>query len=583
MKLIKSCSTIMLLSLLAVQCFAANPIITHMFTADPSAHVWEDGKMWIYPSHDQDDATSYGSMNGHHVFSSEDLITWTDHGQIMHTDDISWARSGHLWAPDCAYKDGTYYYYYPVRDKQNKNRIGVATSDSPAGPFTDSGSYIEGTDEIDPACFVDDDGQAYLYWGGHHLRFVTLNDDMKSHSGVTHVELPNFYEGPWMHKRNGVYYLSYASGVQKPIVYCTSSSPTGPFTYRGVLMDAEVTGGATNHHSIVKFKGKWYIFYHNIALSDISCRRSVCVDRLHYNDDGTIKKVVQTKESVAPVPYNLALNKAATQSSTAQDAGPGRAIDGETRGKKDDASVTCTNREANAWWQVDLGSDYIIGDIKIWNAIGADAAAKFGGYTISVLDSNQVEVWSSHQTAPAERPTTVAVGGAIGRTIKVQLAGENALSLAEVEVIGSSIPILPEISTDLNIAEKKSVTASASSTHSSSYSAQKAFDGNLGTRWASTGESTPWLEVEFDSTVTVHGVKIVEYHDRIRSYKVQVYNESWETIFVGGNPSSNKTYDFPAVTGSKFRLQVTEATDGPTIKELELYVDAESDPSVSLD
>ncbi|MDF7798610.1 family 43 glycosylhydrolase [Pontiellaceae bacterium B1224] len=526
------------LAVMVLPSFGANPIITHMFTADPSAHVWEDGKMWIYPSHDQDNAKSYNSMNGHHVFSSEDLVTWTDHGQIMHTDDISWARSGHLWAPDCAYKDGTYYYYYPVRDKENKNRIGVATSSSPAGPFTDSGSFIAETDEIDPACFVDDDGQAYLYWGGHHLRFVTLNDDMKSHSGVTHVELPNFYEGPWMHKRNGIYYLSYATGVKKPIAYCTSPSPTGPFTYRGVLMDAEVTGGATNHHSIVKYKGRWYIFYHNIALSDISCRRSVCVDYLYYNEDGTIKKVVQTKESVAPVPYNLALNKSATQSSTA------------------------------SGWQMDLGADYIINDINILNQTGA---AGLSAYTISVLNSHQAEVWSCHQAAGAERPATVSVGGAVGRTVKIQLAGTNALSLAEVEVMGSSIPVLPEVDTDLNIALNQS--ARASSTHSSRYSVDKAFDGDQSTRWASTGELTPWIEMDFGSAVTVHGVKIVEYRDRIRSYEIQVFNGDWETAFAGGNPSSNKKVVFPVVTGSKFRLQVTEATDGPTIKELELYAE----------
>jgi hypothetical protein len=368
MKKLKVFWTVMLSSLIGGPSFGANPIITHLFTADPSAHVFE-GRMWIYPSHDQDDATSYGSMDGHHVFSSDDLVTWTDHGQIMHTDDISWAKKAHLWAPDCAYKDGTYYYYYPVRDKENKNRIGVATSSSPAGPFTDSGSCIEGTDEIDPCCFIDDDGQAYLYWGGHTLRFAKLNDDMKSIGEITRVEPPNFYEGAWMHKRNGIYYLSYATGVQKPIVYCTSTSPTGPFTYRGVLMDAEVTGGATNHHSIVKYKGRWYIFYHNIALSDISCRRSVCVDYLYYNEDGTIQKVVQTEESVAPVPYNIALNKTATQSSTAYEAEAVRAVDGQTSSKQDDASVTCTDLEANAWWQVDLGTNYIVNDIDSFSNV----------------------------------------------------------------------------------------------------------------------------------------------------------------------------------------------------------------------
>ncbi|MDF7798609.1 family 43 glycosylhydrolase [Pontiellaceae bacterium B1224] len=575
MKKLKMVAAVMLSSSMGYLSFGANPIITHLFTADPSAHVWEDGKMWIYPSHDQDNATSYGSMNGHHVFSSEDLVTWTDHGQIMHTDDINWAKRGHLWAPDCAYKDGTYYYYYPARDKNNKNRIGVATSRSPSGPFTDSGSYIEGTDEIDPACFIDDDGQAYLYWGGHYgeLRIVELNDDMKTHGGVTHLEIQNFYEAPWMHKRNGIYYLSYATGVQKPIAYCTSDSPMGPFIYQGILMDAEVTGGATNHHSIVKYKGRWYIFYHNTALSGRSHRRSVCIDYLYYNEDGTIKKVVQTKDGVAPVPYNLALNKTATQSSTAYGAEPGRAIDGQTSSKRADASVTCTEREVNAWWQVDLGEDYFLNEINIWNQTGAGGAAKLSDYTIYVLDEKQTEVWSSHQAAPAERPTTVPVGGKIGQYVKVQLAGEHALSLTEVEVVGNSIPIVPEVSTEPNIAQNQSV--SASSTHSSSYSVEKAFDGSLSTRWASTGESTPWIEVGFGSPVSVNGAKIVEYKDRIRSYEIQVNNGGWETVFVGGNPENSQKDEFPTVTGSRFRLQIMEATAGPTIWEFELYAPSE--------
>ncbi|MFC1797407.1 family 43 glycosylhydrolase [Pseudomonadota bacterium] len=280
-----------------------NPIIDHIYTADPSAHVW-GGRVWLYPSHDQDDAKNYSTMNGHHVFSSSDLKNWTDHGEIMHTDDLPWARSGFLWAPDAAYKDGTFYYYYPARTPEKAKVIGVATSNSPAGPFVDSGSPIEGTDEIDPAVFVDDDGKAYLYWGGNQLRYVELNDDMKTHSGVTYVdpaETPNYYEGPWVHKRNGIYYLSYATGKYSSIDYATSDSPTGPWEYQGVLMEADITGGITNHHSIVEFKGQWYMFYHSIALSDHKARRSVCIDYLYYNPDGTIQEVVQTAEGVNSV------------------------------------------------------------------------------------------------------------------------------------------------------------------------------------------------------------------------------------------------------------------------------------------
>jgi len=293
-------------------CFGGNPIIDHIYTADPSAHVW-DGKVWLYPSHDQDNAVNYRSMDGHHVFSSSDLVNWTDHGEIMHTDDLPWASSGYLWAPDAAYKNGTYYYYYPASLASDGNRsIGVATSTSPAGPFTDQGP-IEGADSIDPAVFIDDDGKAYLYWGSHYLRWAELNDDMISIGEVHEVpaaEVPNYKEGPWVHKKNGTYYLSYAhSGVQAPLLYATSNSPTGPWTPQGTLMDAENTGGWTNHHSIVEFKGQSYIFYHNTAIStaelgedarERNFRRSVCIDEVHYNADGTIQQVIQTVEGVGP-------------------------------------------------------------------------------------------------------------------------------------------------------------------------------------------------------------------------------------------------------------------------------------------
>jgi beta-xylosidase len=287
--------SLQILFCIVVSSYGQNPIITNIYTADPSAHVWNDGKVWLYPSHDQDDATNYSSMNGHHVFSSPDLVNWTDHGIIMHTDSISWARNGYLWAPDAAYKNGTYYYYYPAKLSENNTwRIGVATSSSPAGPFKDQG-YIDGTDEIDPAVFIDDDGQAYLFWGGHQLKYCLLNDDMISRKGdVIEVDVPNYYEGPWVHKKDDIYYLSYATGTYSPIAYCTSNSPKGPWTYQGVLMNAEVTGGITNHHSIIEFKNQWYIFYHSIGISGHNNRRSVCMDKLFYNDDGTIVKVIQT-------------------------------------------------------------------------------------------------------------------------------------------------------------------------------------------------------------------------------------------------------------------------------------------------
>ncbi|TWU37918.1 Xylosidase/arabinosidase [Novipirellula aureliae] len=558
-----------------------NPIIQHMYTADPSAHVWADGKMWIYPSHDQNDATSYGSMNGHHVFSSPDLVNWTDHGEIMHTDDIRWAKKGHLWAPDCAYKDGTYYYYYPARDKANKNRVGVATSTSPSGPFTDSGAYIEGTDEIDPACFVDDDGQAYLYWGGHRdpVRMAKLNDDMKTLGEVKQVTLPEFYEAPWIHKRNGIYYLSYATGTHAPIAYATSTSPMGPFTYQGVLMD-KVPNCVTNHHSIVKFKGRWYIFYHSVALSGRSHRRSVCVDYLYHNEDGSIKKVVQTKEGVSPVPFNAALNKKAVQSSTEFGAEAGRAVDGNTSSMRNDASVACTGDEATAWWQVDLEEDFLIDEIKIWNQEGP-GGAKLTEYTISVFDEYQDVVWSSQQTSSAKRPTSVYVGGKVGRTVKIQLAGTGALSLAEVEVLSTSIP-LPKIPMNPNVAKGKPATQSSTKLRAS---ASRAVDGNTngaffdGSVTHTGDDEQAWWQVDLEADYEIGDINVWNRSDkssigRLSDYKVTILDADQKEVW---SNHQTKQAGFPTTVnaggaeGRYVKVQLMSGNNGLCLAEVQVF------------
>ena len=276
-----------------------NPLVTHMYTADPSARVFE-GRVYVYPSHDLDDATRY-NMKDYHVLSSANLIDWEDHGLALTVENVPWATR-QMWAPDCIYKDGKYYFYFPARGEDKTFRIGVATSDSPAGPFIPEPSYIEGTDEIDPAAFIDDDGQAYLYWGGKSVSVAKLDSTMKQFVGdiVKPDGVKYFYEGAWMHKHNGTYYLSYSTGKFHPdtndhlIAYSTSNSPLGPFEFGGIVNHN--VSSITNHHSIVEFKGQWYLFYHNSDLSDgNNNRRSVVADYLHYNDDGSIRPVIQTQ------------------------------------------------------------------------------------------------------------------------------------------------------------------------------------------------------------------------------------------------------------------------------------------------
>lgn len=288
-----------------------NPVITSIYTADPSAHVWDDGKIYIYASHDVDPPQGCDLMDRYHVFSSADMVHWQDEGEILSSDDVSWGRpeGGFMWAPDCAYRNGTYYFYYPHPSGSDWNdtwKIGVATSDKPASGFKDQG-YIEGLGGfamIDPAVFIDDDNRAYMYYGGGGVcAAVELGEDMVSVQGEVQemTGLEDFHEATWVFKREGLYYLTYSDNLDgnNRMRYATSESPFGPWTYRGIFL--EPTGCSTSHGSVAEFKGKWYLFYHNQAISGEGNLRSVCIDELHFNEDGTIQTVQQTMEGVKPV------------------------------------------------------------------------------------------------------------------------------------------------------------------------------------------------------------------------------------------------------------------------------------------
>ena len=304
------------LALLAASCrshkeveLGPNPFVTHMFTADPSGHVWDDGRLYVYASHDIDPPQGCDRMDKYHVFSTDNLRDWTDHGEILSSADVEWGRpeGGFMWAPDCAYKNGKYYFYFPHPSETRWNdtwKIGVAISDKPAADFKVWGYIKDLGDEfgmIDPCVFIDDDGKAYLYFGGAgKCRAVPLKDNMlEIAEPVREMEgLEDFHEGTWVHKYNGLYYLSYSdNAVDKAnrganrLHYATSTSPMGPWTHRGVYL--EPTGCDTSHGSIVKYKGQWYALYHNQALSGMGNLRSICIDKLEYNPDGSIKTVRQ--------------------------------------------------------------------------------------------------------------------------------------------------------------------------------------------------------------------------------------------------------------------------------------------------
>jgi hypothetical protein len=322
--------------------FLTQPLLKGIYTADPSAHVFE-GRIYVYPSHDieagvpQDDLGSHFAMRDYHVLSMDTVGgPVTDHGVALDIKDVPWAGR-QMWAPDAAERGGKYFLYFPVKDKQDVFRIGAAVANTPAGPFAAEPHAIEGSYSMDPTVFKDDDGQYYMYfggiWGGQLQRWTTgsyvakdvypasdqpalrpriarMREDMRAFAEKPRqVDILDeggkpltagdnsrrFFEASWMHKYRGKYYFSYSTGDTHFIVYGTGDSPYGPFTYRGRILEPVL--GWTNHHSIVEFKGRWYLFYHDSQLSGGQTHlRNVKVVELKYRDDGTIETIDAYRE-----------------------------------------------------------------------------------------------------------------------------------------------------------------------------------------------------------------------------------------------------------------------------------------------
>lgn len=315
----------------------SQPLVSHIYTADPSAHVFE-GQLYIYPSHDIDSGAPFDDEGGHFGMQDYHVLRMdtpegeaTDCGVALHVRDVPWA-SQQMWAPDAASRDGRYYLYFPAKDVHGRFRIGVAAADRPEGPFTAEPEPIEGAYSIDPAVFEDDDGTHYLcfggIWGGQLQKYRDNRYDPAHEEpageapalgprigrldpGMTRLAEPTreiaildehgqplraddharrFFEGPWLHKYQGRYYLSYSTGDTHLLCYATSDSPYGPFTYRGVILTPVV--GWTTHHSICAFQGRWYLFYHDALLSGgVTHLRSVKCTPLHMEADGSIRTI----------------------------------------------------------------------------------------------------------------------------------------------------------------------------------------------------------------------------------------------------------------------------------------------------
>ena len=316
---------------------SSRPLVTHIYTADPSAHVFE-GRLYIYPSHDIDAGAPFDDDGGH--FGMEDYHVLrmetpdgdvTDCGVALHVRDVPWAKR-QMWAPDAASRDGRYYLYFPAKDGGDMFRIGVAVGDRPEGPFTAEPEPIAGAYSIDPAVFGDDDGAHYLYfggiWGGQLQKYRENRYDASHEEpigdapalgprvarldiGMTTLAEPTrevlildehghplraddharrFFEGPWVHKYQGRYYLSYSTGNTHLLCYAVSDDPYGPFTYAGVILKPVV--GWTTHHSICAFEGQWYLFYHDALHSGgVTHLRTAKCTVLQHDADGGIRTI----------------------------------------------------------------------------------------------------------------------------------------------------------------------------------------------------------------------------------------------------------------------------------------------------
>jgi len=304
---------------------AQNPVIRDQFAADPTARVFND-KVYLYPSHDifppEGQRQDWFCMEDYHVFSSENLTDWTDHGVIVTQNKVPWVKpdSYSMWAPDCIERNGKYYFYFPSAPKDGRGfGIGVAIADSPEGPFIPEPENIKGISGIDPCVLQASDGNAYIFWGAG--RCAKLKPNMKELADDTPTEtvkwgdhefelsgvnclkdLPNRQaEGPFAFEYNGNYYLTYPYVRENTEVlgYAMSKNPMGPYEYKGLIMAEHDNGCWTNHHSIINYKGQWYLFYHRNHFSPRDDkRRSVCIEKLFFNPDGTIQEVKQTMRGV---------------------------------------------------------------------------------------------------------------------------------------------------------------------------------------------------------------------------------------------------------------------------------------------
>ena len=395
---------------------AQNPIIRDQYTADPTARVF-NGKMYVYPSHDivspVEPEKKWFSMEDYHVFSSENLTDWTDHGVIVKQNKVPWVKrdSYAMWAPDCVEKSGNYYFYFPAAPRGEKKGfgVGVAIAKSPEGPFQPMWRPIEGLNGIDPCVLIDPkDGKAYIYWAGMGMWMARLKDNMMElDSKPEQVKnLPEgFKEGPFVFERQGKYYYTFpwVRDSTETLAYAMGDSPMGPFEFKGVIMDESPVACWTNHHSIVEYKGQWYLFYHHNDYSpEFDKLRSARCDSLFFNADGTIRKVTPTLRGVGVTSARnrIEIDRYSRISGGAaiEFINPSAPFEGwKTVFPKKGASV-----EYN---RVDFGNDAVCEIVvRAKSASAARIVVKAEGKVVAVVDIPKTDKWRDVRVKVKESP-----------------------------------------------------------------------------------------------------------------------------------------------------------------------------------
>lgn len=580
---------------------SSNPLFNGWF-ADPEIRIFNN-RYYIYPT----------SADPHRfeAWVSADLTNWRNAGTILSVSDIHWNSDGwtknNLWAPSILYRNGTYYFYYSAGDGDG---LGLATGPTPLGPFTDIGQPLIGErvtgviqtafscQTIDPYVFLDDDGQAYLYYGGHsHACVVKLNSDMRSFSGsVQEITPANYVEGPWVFKRNGSYYFMWSEGnwtdSTYSVAYAKASSPLGPFNRIGKVLESSSVATGPGHHSVFNLGNAYYIVYHRRPNGETDpSHRVTSIDRLYFNSDGTLQPVTMTFSGVPSVSPDNSTNLAigatpSADSSCATDEGPGKAINGSVGGGNSDKWCSSSSTK---WLQIDLGANKTINRFVVEHASMGGELSTYNTRDFTIQTQPDGGSWSTPVTVTNNHvaETTHPIASTTARYVRLNVSageqgGGGAARIYELEAYGPA----PTNTTTTNMAPSGDATADSSC--NGAETAYKAINGSVGggstDKWCSSS-SSKWLQIDLGSNKTVTQIVVrhagaggeqTSLNTRDFTIQVQPNGGSWTTpVNVTNNTASVTTHTIPATTARYVRLNVTagEQSGGGAarIYELEVY------------